>query len=98
MLICRVRQRLRRQLNWSGENNEKPPIIVEVDQDGHLGISVDDQEMQRGLGLNELLTRVRAEMQLNPESAVLGWRRCSCTLCLSSSKPSMHLIRRVLGQ
>ncbi|MGR5141499.1 protein TolR [Photobacterium sp. DNB23_23_1] len=54
-----------------GENNEKPPIIVEVSQDGHLGISVDDNEMQRGLGLNDLLTRVRAELQLNPESAVL---------------------------
>ncbi|MGF1699008.1 ExbD/TolR family protein [Photobacterium makurazakiensis] len=54
-----------------GENSDKPPIIVEVSQDGNLGLSVDDQDMIRGLGLNDLLTRVRAELQLNPESTVL---------------------------
>ncbi|PSW18841.1 ExbD/TolR family protein [Photobacterium sanctipauli] len=55
----------------AGDNNERAPIIVEVSQDGHLGLSVDNQDMVRGLGLNELLTRVRAELQLNPSSAVL---------------------------
>ncbi|MGF1686630.1 protein TolR [Photobacterium japonica] len=53
------------------ENNDRAPIIVEVSQDGHLGLSVDNQDMVRGLGVNELLTRVRAELQLNPNSSVM---------------------------
>jgi len=53
-----------------GDNNSAP-IIVEVDQDGNLGLSVDNGDMVRGLRLNDLLTRVRAELQLNPKSTVL---------------------------
>lgn len=77
-----------------GENSEKSPIIVEVDQDGHLGISVDDREMQRGLGLNELLTVFAPNC-----SSILNQR---CWLVVmhvhrmhTSSKPSMPLIRLV---
>lgn len=52
-------------------DSDRAPIIVEVNQDGQLGLSVDNQDMMRGLMLNDLLTRVRAELQLNPNSAVL---------------------------
>ncbi|KLV09103.1 biopolymer transporter TolR [Photobacterium aquae] len=55
----------------SGDNNPSAPIIVEVSKDGELGLSVDNKDMVRGLTLNELLTRVRAEIELNPQSAVL---------------------------
>ncbi|MGF1714068.1 protein TolR [Photobacterium chitinilyticum] len=54
-----------------GDENSSAPIIVEVDQNGNLGLSVDNGEMLRGLRLNDLLTRVRAELQLNPKSTVL---------------------------
>ncbi|WP_299014493.1 protein TolR [uncultured Photobacterium sp.] len=54
-----------------GEDNSSAPIIVEVDQDGNLGLSVDNGDMIRGLRMNDLLTRVRAELQINPKSAVL---------------------------
>jgi biopolymer transport protein TolR len=47
------------------------PIIVEVDQNGNLGLSVDNGDMLRGLALNDLLTRVKAELQLSPKSLVM---------------------------
>jgi len=53
------------------ENSDGAPIIVEVDQDGNLGLSVDNGDMIRGLALKELLTRVKAEMQINPKSSVM---------------------------
>ncbi|WP_025673015.1 protein TolR [Salinivibrio socompensis] len=46
-------------------------IIVEVDKDGLLGLSVDNGDMTRGLSLEEILVRVKAELQLNPNSPVL---------------------------
>ncbi|MGF1873338.1 protein TolR [Photobacterium indicum] len=52
-------------------DNSGAPIIVEVDQDGNLGLSVDNGDMLRGLALNDLLTRVKAELQLNPKSLVM---------------------------
>lgn len=54
-----------------GADNDRPPIIVEVGREGELGLSVDNQDMVRGLAMDELLTRVRAELQLNPKSSVL---------------------------
>ncbi|KLV11327.1 protein TolR [Photobacterium ganghwense] len=54
-----------------GADNDRPPIIVEVGREGELGLSVDNQDMMRGLAMDELLTRVRAELQLNPKSSVL---------------------------
>lgn len=54
-----------------GADNDRPPIIVEVGREGELGLSVDNQDMVRGLSMDELLTRVRAELQLNPKSSVL---------------------------
>ncbi|KKA44089.1 MULTISPECIES: protein TolR [Salinivibrio] len=46
-------------------------IIVEVDKDGQLGLSVNNGDMTRGLSLEEILVRVKAELQLNPKSPVL---------------------------
>lgn len=54
-----------------GADNDRPPIIVEVGREGELGLSVDNQDIVRGLAMDELLTRVRAELQLNPKSSVL---------------------------
>ncbi|MEJ2762578.1 protein TolR [Photobacterium sp. MCCC 1A19761] len=54
-----------------GDDNSGSPIIVEVDRDGNLGLSVNNADMVRGLPLNDLLTRIRAELQLNPGSPVL---------------------------
>ncbi len=45
--------------------------IIEVDQHGNLGISVNNADVIRGLDMNTMLTRVRAELQLNPKSTVL---------------------------
>ncbi|ODP96565.1 MULTISPECIES: protein TolR [Salinivibrio] len=46
-------------------------IIVEVDKDGQLGLSVNNGDMVRGLSLQDTLVRVKAELQLNPNSPVL---------------------------
>ncbi|ATF10423.1 protein TolR [Candidatus Enterovibrio altilux] len=46
-------------------------IIVEIDQNGALGLSVNNGDMERGLSLPDILVRVRAELVLNPTSLVL---------------------------
>ncbi|NGN96617.1 protein TolR [Grimontia sp. S25] len=46
-------------------------IIVEVDLNGGLGLSVNNGDMQRGLSLQDLLIRVKAELEINPKSPVL---------------------------
>lgn len=46
-------------------------IIVEVDKDGGLGLSVNNAEMIRDLTQMEILTRVKAELAVNPSAAVL---------------------------
>ncbi|EKO3658042.1 ExbD/TolR family protein [Vibrio metschnikovii] len=51
-------------------DSEASFIIVEVDQAGNLGLSVDDEEMQRGLSLQDLIVRVKAELSLKPDSPV----------------------------
>ncbi|OEF24813.1 protein TolR [Vibrio rumoiensis] len=45
-------------------------IIVEVDKQGNLGVSVNDQDMVRGLSMNEVITRVKAERSISPKSPV----------------------------
>ncbi|MFC5077287.1 Biopolymer transport protein ExbD [Vibrio thalassae] len=45
-------------------------IIVEVDRDGNFGLSVNNEDMQRGLSLQDIIVRVRAELSLNPNSPV----------------------------
>lgn len=51
-------------------DSEASFIIVEVDQAGNLGLSVNDEEMQRGLSLQDLIVRVKAELSLKPDSSV----------------------------
>ncbi len=46
-------------------------IIVEVDANGSLGLSVNNSEMVRNLTKEELLTRVQAELEINPKTPVL---------------------------
>lgn len=46
-------------------------IIIEVDQFGGLGMSVDNAEMIRGLALQDMLISVKAELQVNPNASVL---------------------------
>ena len=45
-------------------------IIVEVNKDGELGVSVNDEEVQRGLSIEDIIVRVKAELSLNPNSPV----------------------------
>ncbi|ANP76178.1 cell division and transport-associated protein TolR [Vibrio crassostreae] len=45
-------------------------IIVEVNKDGELGLSVNDEEVQRGLSMEDIIVRVKAELSLKPNSPV----------------------------
>ncbi|KAB0464655.1 MULTISPECIES: protein TolR [Vibrio] len=45
-------------------------IIVEVNKDGELGLSVNNEEVQRGLSLEDIIVRVKAELSLKPNSPV----------------------------
>ncbi|MFA0441301.1 protein TolR [Vibrio sp. 10N.286.49.C2] len=45
-------------------------IIVEVDRDGNFGLSVNNEDVQRGLSLEDIIVRVRAELSINPNSPV----------------------------
>ncbi|GLO60499.1 biopolymer transporter TolR [Vibrio sp. MACH09] len=45
-------------------------IIVEIDQDGNLGLSVNNEDVQRGLSLQELIVRVKAERSISATSPV----------------------------
>ena len=45
-------------------------IIVEVNKDGELGLSVNNEEVQRGLSLEEIIVRVKAELSIKPNSPV----------------------------
>lgn len=53
----------------AGESNSSF-IIIEVDKDGNLGLSVNDEEVQRGLSLTDVILRVKAELSLKPDSPV----------------------------
>lgn len=46
-------------------------IIVEMDERGNLGLSVNNGEMKRGLSMNDILLFVKAELLVNPKSSVL---------------------------
>ncbi|PJC87693.1 protein TolR [Vibrio sp. HA2012] len=45
-------------------------IIVEIDRDGNLGLSVNDEPVVRGLSLQDVIIRVKAELTLAPDSPV----------------------------
>ena len=45
-------------------------IIVEVNKDGELGLSVNNEEVQRGLSMEDIIVRVKAELSLKPNSPV----------------------------
>ncbi|MBY8148175.1 protein TolR [Vibrio fluvialis] len=45
-------------------------IIVEIDKEGNLGLSVSDEEVQRGLSLQDVIVRIKAELSLKPNSPV----------------------------
>ncbi|CAE6906378.1 ExbD/TolR family protein [Vibrio alginolyticus] len=45
-------------------------IIIEIDRDGNLGLSVNDEDVQRGLSLQDVIVRVKAERSLKPDSPV----------------------------
>ncbi|MDG3087719.1 protein TolR [Vibrio hannami] len=45
-------------------------IIVEIDDQGNLGLSVNDEEVKRGLSLEDIIVRVKAELSIAPESPV----------------------------
>ncbi|MGL4828310.1 MAG: protein TolR [Vibrio sp.] len=45
-------------------------IIVEIDKEGNLGLSVNDEDVQRGLSLEDVIVRVKAELSIKPNSPV----------------------------
>ncbi len=45
-------------------------IIVEIDKQGNLGLSVNDNDMIRGLTIHDVITRVKAERALSPNAPV----------------------------
>ncbi|MCW8333955.1 protein TolR [Vibrio sp. SCSIO 43135] len=45
-------------------------IIVEIDKDGNLGLSVNDEEVQRGMSIQDIVVRVKAELSIKPDSPV----------------------------
>ncbi|HAV6897817.1 TPA: ExbD/TolR family protein [Vibrio vulnificus] len=45
-------------------------IIIEVESEGNLGLSVNNDEVQRGLSLEDVIVRVKAELSLKPNSPV----------------------------
>ncbi|EGR2497231.1 protein TolR [Vibrio cholerae] len=45
-------------------------IIVEIDKEGNLGLSVNDEEVQHGLSIEDVIVRVKAELSLKPNSPV----------------------------
>ncbi|MGL4380590.1 MAG: protein TolR [Vibrio sp.] len=45
-------------------------IIVEVDKEGNVGLSVNDEDVQRGLSLQDVIVRVKAELINKPNSPV----------------------------
>ncbi|AUJ35637.1 Tol biopolymer transport system, TolR protein [Vibrio vulnificus] len=53
----------------AGES-ESSFIIIEIDSEGNLGLSVNNDEVQRGLSLEDVIVRVKAELSLKPNSPV----------------------------
>ncbi|PMJ89808.1 ExbD/TolR family protein [Vibrio sp. 10N.261.55.A7] len=51
-------------------DSESSFIIVEIDRDGNLGLSVNDEDVQRGVSLQDLIVRVKAELSIKPDSPV----------------------------
>ncbi|MFA0312096.1 protein TolR [Vibrio splendidus] len=51
-------------------NDNASFIIVEVNKDGELGLSVNNEEVQRGLSMEDIIVRVKAELSLKPNSPV----------------------------
>ncbi|WGV99348.1 ExbD/TolR family protein [Vibrio sp. YMD68] len=45
-------------------------IIVEIDKEGVLGLSVNDEEVQRGISMQDAIIRVKAELSIKPDSPV----------------------------
>lgn len=54
----------------AGENPDATFIIVEIDKDGNLGLSVDNKEVRRPLSMQEMITNVKAELSIKPNSPV----------------------------
>lgn len=56
--------------NDAGGGAESSFIIIEIDSEGNLGLSVNNDEIQRGLSLQDVIVRVKAERSLKPNSPV----------------------------
>jgi biopolymer transport protein TolR len=51
-------------------DTESSFIIVEIDRDGNLGLSVNDEDVQRGISIQDVIIRVKAELSIKPDSPV----------------------------
>ncbi|QJY41103.1 ExbD/TolR family protein [Vibrio cholerae] len=51
-------------------DSENSFIIVEIDKEGNLSLSVNDEEVQRGLSIEDVIVLFKAELSLKPNSPV----------------------------
>lgn len=51
-------------------DSEASFIIVEIDKEGNLYLSVNDEDVIRGLSIEDIIVRVKAEISLAPDSPV----------------------------
>jgi biopolymer transport protein TolR len=51
-------------------DSEASFIIVEIDKEGNLGLNVNDEDVIRGLSIEDIIVRVKAEISLAPDSPV----------------------------
>lgn len=54
----------------AGEDPNATFIIVEIDKDGNLGLSVDNKDVRRPMSMQEMITNVKAELSIKPNSPV----------------------------
>ncbi|OBT15963.1 protein TolR [Vibrio sp. UCD-FRSSP16_10] len=51
-------------------DSEASFIIIEINAKGELGLSVNDEDMQRGMSMEDVVVRVKAERALSPDAPV----------------------------
>ncbi|GEA49963.1 biopolymer transporter TolR [Vibrio inusitatus NBRC 102082] len=51
-------------------DSEASFIIIEITAEGELGLSVNDEEVQRGMSIEDVIVRVKAERAISPDAPV----------------------------
>lgn len=56
--------------SMAGDDPNVTFIIVEVDKDGNLGLSINDNEVRRPMSMEEVVTNIKAELTIKPNSPI----------------------------